>query len=142
MAKESFDVGALVLVPMTMNVTSKMPDEKLKANSVGVHIDDFETCNFALMPQQMNVDDTKQPFNVPFWAVQATEDPDMANMKWVTRSVDIVCTPKAKGDNNKMTIHYVTLANSKAVKDGDELMVMSEFACDEDETPGKKKQRK
>ena len=143
-AKESFKPGALVLVPMTLNVTTKMPDEKLKGNSIGVHIDDFEPCMFGLMPPQMNSDETKQPFNVPFWAVRAVQpnEVDEANMKYISRSVDVACTPKAKGENNKMTVNYVVLVNTKAVKAGDELVVLSDVATDEDETPNKKKPRK
>ena len=117
---------------------------KNKANSVGVHIDDFEACTFALMPQRMNIDDAKQPFNVPFWAVRAVQssEVDEANMKYINRSVDVACTPKAKGENNKMTVNYVVLVNTKAVKAGDELVVLSDVATDEDETPNKKKPRK
>jgi hypothetical protein len=41
-----------------------------------------------------------------------------------------------------MTVNYVVLVNTKAVKPGDELVVLSDVATDEDETPNKKKPRK
>ena len=147
--KKAFEIGQLMLAPLTMNVGHAMPGQNSPTNCLiledmvqtrdGKQITIYICSSLELGKEGKE----KEQCIVPFWAVRKVADSALQNVGFDELAIDVIVASNGAACLEKVTVAIPVFVNTKKLEAGAELLVheATKYRPSSATPPGKKQKK-